>query len=66
MSMELIKKADTQRGYGIAILKGTYRTGGAYYDVVRYNRQAQTVTIHSTSDYEKARQLANREWLAER
>lgn len=65
--MTTIKLAETRNRYAIALLEGTsYRDGSTFYEVVRVSPGNKYVTIHRTSDYEKARSLANREWAADR
>ena len=64
--MTTIKLASTRNGWAIALLSGSARNGATYYDVVRVNPQNKYVTLHSVSDRDKARALANREWMADR
>lgn len=64
--MTPVKLANTCGGWAIALLSGEYRDGsGTYFDVVRVSPDNKYVTLHTTPDPEKARALANREWLAE-
>jgi hypothetical protein len=64
--MTTIKLASTRNGWAIALLAGTNRTGTTYYDVVRVAPNNKYVTLHSVSDRDKARTLANREWAADK
>ncbi len=64
--MTTIKIANTTKGFAIALLSGTSRTGKTYYEVVRVNESNQYVTIHRLSDLAAARKLANQEWAADR
>ncbi len=65
-STQNAKVANTRNGWAIALITDTYRDGSACYEVARVSPANQTVTLHRTSDLEKARQLANREWLADK
>jgi len=60
------KVANTRNGWAIALITSTYRNGTDCYEVARVSPANQTVTIHRTGDYQKARQLANREYAADR
>jgi len=60
------KVANTRNGWAIALITSTYRDGSDCYEIARVSPANQTVTIHRTGDYHKARQLANREWAADK
>jgi hypothetical protein len=64
--MTTIKTAATRNGYGIALRSGTSQgtVKGTFYAVTRYDRNHH-FTLHRTFDYEEARRVANREWLAD-
>ena len=65
--MNALKIANTRNGFAIGLLEGkSYRTGAAYFEVVRMDRSSKYVVIHRTDDLDKARALANREWAADR
>ena len=66
MTTTPLKYAATRNGWAIALVQGTYRTGGTYYEVRRVSPQYREITLHSVADYQAARQLANREWLADK
>lgn len=60
------KVANTINGCAIALLTKTSHRGGTYYEVARVNPDNKYLVIHRTSDYEKARTLANRQWASDR
>jgi hypothetical protein len=64
--IKVLKSAVTRNNWRIVLVSGEYRTGGIYFEVQRGNPQGSCITLHSTEDYEEARTLANREWLAAR
>lgn len=68
----LIKKANItaadkvarKSDWAWALEQGTYRNGQTYYAVVLYSPNVRGVVHHETTDLDKAKVLANTEWLA--
>lgn len=65
--MTPLKVANTRNGWAIALLGGTsYRDGTPYYEVARVAPDNKYLVLHREGDLQKARELANREWVADR
>lgn len=65
--MTPIKLTNTRNGWAIALLRGTsYSDGTPYYEVVRVAPDNKYLVLHREGDLQKARDLANREWAADR
>lgn len=61
-----IQAAPTRMGFEIAIMSDqSYRDGRTFFEVVRCNPEGKFVVIDRTWDEAKARQLANKHWLAD-
>lgn len=66
-AMTTIKIANTTAGFAIGLLRGkSHRDGAVFFEVVRMDPRSKYVVLHRTGDPVKARELANREYFADK
>lgn len=68
MNFNIVKRAETGGGWGIALLENlNWQTGErVHYSVVRFNAQGHFITLSTHPSMAKASSAANREWCSDR